>query len=983
MEGGGGEEKVASFLDVPKDIPIATKSLTIKTTAHSGRGGESDWSPAISPAISFSPYLNSPSPPSSAFVSALQSPYVSPRLVEPPPPPPNAAAGDAPTPASCTDGEDSRTPPSESYDSRRGCGAPPPPRASFSFAVPRVSFTRGVVAASPMSTTAGAAKLRSCDVYIGFHGGGGGGGDVTRFCKWLKSELELQGIASFMADRAKYSDAQSHEVADRIICSVTFGVVVVTMNSFLNPFSLEEIRFFAQKRNLVPILFDTEVLDIAGLFDDKFEGKEGVEAFEGIMRCHEFKLETDESNWRSCVSRASVVLQSKLGRRCIGEKESQGIEGLPFPRNKNFVGREKEISEIESMFFGSVDDVEDLECSRGAMTNGESSGLSDGFADEDSDTVRTSNGRFISLDLRKCKQPKLAAFVDPVTGTASSVKGRIIQRQRSKHKKSRFRCNTKSHGNASVICINGISGIGKTELALEFAYRYSQRYKMVLWIGGEARYLRQNILNLSMYLGLDISAEAEKERGRIWSFEEQEYDAFQRVKRELFRDVPYLLIIDNLDNERDWWEGKDLHDFIPRNTGACHVIVTTRLPHVMNLEPMHLLQLTFPEAVILMKGKMKEDYPSEEIEILRKFDERLGGLSFGLWIVGSLLSELMIAPSVLFEAVDQISLNDNMLTLGANDDSLWQNNLFLIKVLVFCFALMDRVKGGSLALRMITAGSWLAPAPMSSTLLAAMASKLPTKTNSIQLWGESLKTALLCGTHCFLAPQARKAEVESSLLLVKLGLARKTTHHPGFWIQFHPIMQLFGKIRGGLAPATAAVSGVIRSGNMSVYSDHMWASAFLVFGFKSEPPIVQLKPVDMVLFIKKMALPLAIQAFMTFSRCGSSLELLKVCTNILEDAEKSLASRMQDLKQGPLCWKKKLQTNNHADEFIWQEVTLLKATLLETRAKLLMRGGLFDSGEELCRTCISIRTVMLGHDHSHTLAAQETLAKLVRYRSKI
>ncbi|KAG8057153.1 hypothetical protein GUJ93_ZPchr0002g26338 [Zizania palustris] len=990
-----GEEKVPCFLDVPKDILIATKSLTIKTI-NGGCSSVSDWSNPVSPAISISPYLNSPSPPSSAFVSALQSPYVSPRVLDPTPPPPPrqwhretkasdaVAAAPLPPPASLTGGfhsEDtdtpsaSRTPPSERYDSSGidppkssgGCGALA--RTSFSFPVPRVSFTRGVVA-SPTSST----KLRSCDVYIGFHGP-----DITlsRFCKWLKSELELRGIASFMADRARYSDSQSHEIADRIICSVTIGVVVVTMASFLNPFSLEEIRFFAQKRNLVPILFDTKMLDIAGLFDDKLEGKEGVEAFEGLMRCHEFKLETDDSNWRSCVSRTATVLQSKLGRRNIGEKECQGIEGLPFPRNKHFVGREKELSEIEGMFFGWADDVEVLECPSGAMTNGESSGVSDGFADEESDTVRTSDGRFISLDLRKCKQPMLEVI------EVSSGKGRSIQKQRSKHKKSRFKCNSKDHGNPGVICINGTSGIGKTELALEFAYRYSQRYKMVFWIGGEARYLRQNILNLSMYLGLDISAEAEKERGRIRSFEEQEHDAFQRVRRELFRDVPYLLIIDNLDSERDWWEGKDMHDFIPRNTGASHVIVTTQLPHVMNLEPVQLLQLSFPDAMILMKGKIKEDYSSEEIEILRDFDERLGRLSFGLWIVGSLLSELMIAPSMLFDAVDRISLNDNMLVLSANDGSLWQNNFFLIKVLVFCFALMDRVKGGSLALRMITAGSWLAPAPMSSTLLAAMASKLPTNANSIQLWGESLKTTLLCGTQCFLAPQARKTEVESALLLVKLGLARKTTQHPGTWIQFHPIIQLFSKISGNLAPATAAVSGVIRSRNMSVYSDHMWTSAFLVFGFKSEPPVVQLKEVDMVLFIKKMALPLAIQAFMTFSRCSSALELLKVCTNILEDAEKSLASRKRDLRHGPLCWKKKLQANNRADEFIWHEVTLLKATLLETRAKLLMRGGLFDSGEELCRTCISIRTVMLGHDHAHTLAAQETLAKLVRYRSKI
>ncbi|KAL6661212.1 hypothetical protein ACP70R_000596 [Stipagrostis hirtigluma subsp. patula] len=997
------EQKAPSFLDVPKDIPIATKSLTIRTSA-AGCGSSSDRSNPISPAISITPHLYSPSPPSSAFVSALQSPYISPRALEPPvaaalqpqPRQETRAAGvsvattAAPSPASCSNGshsEDadapsaSRTPPSERYDSS-GVDAPKisdaaagvslPPRVSFSFPVPRVSFTRGSVA-SPSSN----AKLRSCDVYIGYHGNGG----LGRFCKWLKSELELQGIASFVADRAKYSDTQSHEIADRIICSVAFGVVVVTMSSFLNPFSLEEIRFFAQKKNLVPILFDTEPSEIAGLFDGKLEDKEGKEAFEGLMRCHEFKLEANESNSRNCVSRTVSLLRSKLGRKNIAEKENEVSEGLPYPRNRHFVGREKELNEMEGMFFGSTVDTQEVDCPRGSTTNERSSGVSDGFADEDSDTVRTSNARFISLEMRKCKEPTLEAWIDPVIELSSS-KGRNLQKQRSKHRRSRFRCNSKSYGSANIICINGSSGIGKTELALEFAYRYSQRYKMVLWIGGEARYLRQNILNLSMNLGLDISAEAEKERGRIRSFEEQEFDAFQRVKRELFRDVPYLLVIDNLESERDWWEGKDLHDFIPRNTGATHVIVTTRLPRVMNLEPMQLPQLSYIDAMVLIQGKKKKDYPPEEAEVLRKFDERLGRLSFGLWVVGSLLSELMIAPSTLFEAVDRISLSENLFPIGANDDGFCRNNSFLIKVLVFCFALMDRAKGGSLTSRMVIAGSWLAPAPVSSTLLAATASKLPMK-GSMHLLGESLKTAFLCGTHCFLAPHGRKAEVESALLLVNLGLARKATRHPGCWIQFHPITQLFGKIRGGLAPTTAAVNGVMRAGNPSVYSDHLWASAFLVFGFKSEPPAVQLKAVDMVLFTKKTALPLAIDSFMTFSRCGSALELLKVCTNVLEEVEKTYASRMQDWNRGSLCWRKKLQPNHRVDEFVWQEVTLLKAALLETRAKLLLRGGLFDTGEELCRTCISIRTVMLGHGHAQTIAAQETLAKLVRYRSKI
>jgi hypothetical protein len=69
------------------------------------------------------------------------------------------------------------------------------------------------------------------------------------------------------------------------------------------------------------------------------------------------------------------------------------------------------------------------------------------------------------------------------------------------------------------------------------------------------------------------------------------------------------------------------------------------------------------------------------------------------------------------------------------------------------------------------------------------------------------------------------------------------------------------------------------------------------------------------------------------------------------------------------------------DEYAWQELTLLKAVLLETQAKLLMKGGQFDRGEEVCRTCLNIRSVMLGPDHVDTIAAQETLAKLVRYRN--
>lgn len=795
-----------------------------------------------------------------------------------------------------------------------------------------------------------------------------------RFCKWLKSELELQGIVCFVADRAKYSNTQSHEIADRVICSVTYGVVVVTNSSILNHPSLEEIRFFAQKKNLVPIFFNTGLAEITGLLNRNSIDKECREVIDGLVKSNELKLEVNEGNGRSCVAKAAGMLRAKLGRKSVAEKAAEGFEEIPFPRNKCFVGREKEIMEIETALFGCTDSSEQDYAV--PIIKGETSGQSEGLADEESDTFSCSRGgRFINLELGgKCKEPTLEAWVEPVTGRNSL--------KRSKYKKSKSG-NYKTL-DSSVFCINGVAGIGKTELALEFAYRYSQRYKMVLWVGGEARYFRQNLLNLSQNLGLDVSADAEKERGRIRSFKEQENEAFERVKRELFRDMPYLLIIDNLETEREWWEGKDLHDLIPRNTGGTHVIITTRLSKTMNFDIMQLPPLELTDAMVLMRGKRRRDYPTEELQFLHKFDEKLGRSSFGLWLVGSLLSELAISPCALFEAVNQVPLEDGSIYfyMSMSDEQYCKSNPFLMKLLHFSFIILQQTDGRKnlLALRMLLVGAWFAPAPISATLLATAAKNMPAIGNGFRKWTKCVSLAFSCCSGCGLAPQS---EEDAATLLVKLGLARRANRQPGCWIQFHPITQVFARRKEGLSAAKATVQGVRKVGNPSINTNHLWASAFLVFGFKSEPPLVQLKAIDMVLYIKKTAVPLAIRAFTTFSICNSALELLKVCTNVLEEVEKSFVSQIQDWCHGSLCWKRNIHGHQRVDEYLWQDVTLLKASLLETRAKLLLRGGHFDGGEELCRTCISIRTVMLGHDHAQTLAAQETLAKLVRMRSKV
>ncbi|XP_023539053.1 uncharacterized protein LOC111799805 [Cucurbita pepo subsp. pepo] len=980
-----------------ESAPARSTGLTIKIAPSSATKPPGTFPsdlalPDLKTSIESSPY-NSPSllsPPSSAFVSALQSPYISPRAVIPKTEA-NPIPTDITTALTCSSppishSEDipssSYTPPSDQYeysdnpstDSKLqfvACVPVPdsaPPRISFSFPVPRISFAKCGGPLSPVSTS----KLRSCDVYIGFHGQANG---LIRFCKWLKSELELQGIACFIADRSKYSDNQSHEIADRVISSVTFGIVVLTNSKFHNPFTLEEVRFFSQKKNLIPLFFNMESSEISSFLSYNSMDKEFKETGQGLMKFHEYKLEANEGNWRSCIAKAAGILRAKLGRMST-ESDVERFEELPFPRNRNFVGREKEIMEMETALFGGRSCHKQDGVVSTPIVEGNGSQQSEGLADEESEPVTVRGSRFINLEIGRSDNPTLETWVEPAKGRNSF--------KRSKHKEMVKTGNHKSTS-SSILCINGVPGIGKTELALEFAYRYSQRYKMVLWVGGEARYFRQNILNLSLNLGLDISADAEKDRGRFRSFEEQELEAFKRVKRELFGDMPYLLIIDNLEAEEDWWEGKDLNDLLPRNTGGSHVIITTRLSKVTSFRMINIHPLPLADAMVLMRGRRKKEYPSEELEYLRKFDEKLGRLTYGLWVIGSLLGELAITPSSLFEAIEQVPVDESSPCsyISINEEHYCKNNPFLMKIIYFSFSILEQTNG-PLASGILLVGAWFAPAPVSISVLATAAKDMAVSRKGLKKWSQCLSFMFGCCSSC-LASQAWKSEEESALLLIKFGLARKANKQPGCWIQFHPITQVFAKRKEGLSAAKSIVQGIRKSSSNTMANlDHLWASAFLVFGFKSEPPFVQLKAIDMVLYIKKTALPLAILAFTTFSRCNSALELLKVCTNALEEVEKSFVSQIQDWCEGSLCWKKKFQGRyQRVDEYVWQDVTLLKATLLETRAKLLLRGGHFDSAEELCRTCISIRTVMLGHNHAQTLAAQETLAKIVRLRSKI
>lgn len=111
---------------------------------------------------------------------------------------------------------------------------------------------------------------------------------------------------------------------------------------------------------------------------------------------------------------------------------------------------------------------------------------------------------------------------------------------------------------ASVVphALHGLGGVGKTQLAVEFAYRYADRYDVVWWVPAENQTLvLQSLRDLGKRLGVPDTANLQR-------------DARLVIDRLASTPLRWLLIYDNA-NDPD-----DIVDYIPGSGG--HIILTSR-----------------------------------------------------------------------------------------------------------------------------------------------------------------------------------------------------------------------------------------------------------------------------------------------------------------------------------------------------------------------------------------------------------------------
>jgi hypothetical protein len=171
----------------------------------------------------------------------------------------------------------------------------------------------------------------------------------------------------------------------------------------------------------------------------------------------------------------------------------------------------------------------------------------------------------------------------------------------------------------TVQAVRGMGGVGKTQLAAEFAYAHAADYDLVYWIAAdEPASIPDQFTALAGQLGLVPVADPE---------------GLQAQVQERLREVPgWLLIFDNADSSGDlrpWLPGGPMPPGI-----AGHVIVTTRRGGFAALGEVMDLDVIGPtDALALLRTRV----PGLDDEIGRELAEELGRLPLALEQAGAYL----------------------------------------------------------------------------------------------------------------------------------------------------------------------------------------------------------------------------------------------------------------------------------------------------------------------------------------------------------
>jgi tetratricopeptide (TPR) repeat protein len=178
--------------------------------------------------------------------------------------------------------------------------------------------------------------------------------------------------------------------------------------------------------------------------------------------------------------------------------------------------------------------------------------------------------------------------------------------------------------------VSGLGGIGKTQISLEYAYRYYQEYEAVLWTRADTK---EALISGFVVFAALLHLPQQEERDQL--------KIVQAVKDWLRNHTRWLVLLDNAD------ELALVQDFLPP-AGRGHTLLTTRAASVgrlaqrIEVDPLDLE----PGALLLLRraGRLGSDAPLEHAEasehaIAQQITQELGGLPLALDQAGAYIEE--------------------------------------------------------------------------------------------------------------------------------------------------------------------------------------------------------------------------------------------------------------------------------------------------------------------------------------------------------
>jgi tetratricopeptide (TPR) repeat protein len=186
------------------------------------------------------------------------------------------------------------------------------------------------------------------------------------------------------------------------------------------------------------------------------------------------------------------------------------------------------------------------------------------------------------------------------------------------------------HRQTPILALNGLPGIGKTEIALEYLHNSDDLYQTILWLNASSR----EALSTDIHALADQLALPERDR-------KDEHHLFAAIKDWLQNQPAWLLVLDQI-------EDLTLTRLLVPHRSNGHVLLTTRAQALGNFASPILVETMTPEASILfllqranilpVRASLSQ-VPSETVQQATAIVQKMDGFPLALDQAGAYLQE--------------------------------------------------------------------------------------------------------------------------------------------------------------------------------------------------------------------------------------------------------------------------------------------------------------------------------------------------------